>query len=160
MNVSSHRTRVFIHAPRDTKVLVMLRHFGNDDVLLLPGGGVDEGETAEAALLREVEEEIGIDLLDLKMVYQWTGTSKVTGHLLHYYPSGSTVTNNFDFFTASTGTNKLPKLKEPEKFSRIDWVEPNKIVAYAKQHHAKVGDGILEALNALGFFTKAHASAW
>lgn len=42
---------------KDDKVLVS--HYGG--VILLPGGSIDDGETLDEAIIRELREEIGID---------------------------------------------------------------------------------------------------
>ncbi|TAK12913.1 MAG: CoA pyrophosphatase [Acidobacteria bacterium] len=50
-------------APPYTIVLTERRHdlIHHPGQISLPGGGIDEGETAQAASLREAEEEIGVD---------------------------------------------------------------------------------------------------
>ncbi len=42
--------------------LLLLRHSYGPDVWALPGGGIDAGETPEAAARREVAEELGLTL--------------------------------------------------------------------------------------------------
>jgi 8-oxo-dGTP pyrophosphatase MutT (NUDIX family) len=50
----------------------------------LPGGGVDEGETIEAAALREANEEIGLDLSTVELLGRLTPLHiPVSGFLLH-----------------------------------------------------------------------------
>ena len=50
----------------------------------LPGGGVDDGETFEAAALREAEEEIGIDRSTVEILGRLTPLHiPVSGFLLH-----------------------------------------------------------------------------
>jgi 8-oxo-dGTP pyrophosphatase MutT (NUDIX family) len=43
----------------------------NKGTLALPGGFIDAGESAEAALRREVREEIGIEIPDFEFVGSW-----------------------------------------------------------------------------------------
>ena len=46
---------------RDGKVLVIRRHLDGRDYAVLPGGGVEEGETPEQAVVRELAEECTLD---------------------------------------------------------------------------------------------------
>jgi ADP-ribose pyrophosphatase YjhB (NUDIX family) len=58
--VSNPRIRVAAVIP-DEEGLVLVRHRKNGEIYdLLPGGGVEPGETLEAALKREVLEETGL----------------------------------------------------------------------------------------------------
>ena len=44
------------------KVLLMRYRYGETDVYNLPGGNVDAGETLEQTLVRELQEELGIQI--------------------------------------------------------------------------------------------------
>ncbi|MBK9926160.1 MAG: NUDIX domain-containing protein [Anaerolineales bacterium] len=57
------RTRAGIVLIEDDKVALIERHRGGLDYFVFPGGGVDEGETIEAAAIRETMEELGVEVV-------------------------------------------------------------------------------------------------
>ena len=66
--MSTIRIRVAGILVKDGKIL-LVRHEKNDkSYWLLPGGGVDFGESAEAALVREFQEEVGLSIQVGKIV--------------------------------------------------------------------------------------------
>jgi 8-oxo-dGTP pyrophosphatase MutT (NUDIX family) len=57
--------------------VVFVRHtYGERHVWELPGGGLRRGEAPEAAIRREMHEELGIDLADLRVI----GDLEIEGH--------------------------------------------------------------------------------
>lgn len=67
----------------DNKVLIGKNVKGGvyEDLWVIPGGGIDEGETKEAAARREILEEVGIDVseADIELIpFQQTGTTEKT----------------------------------------------------------------------------------
>jgi len=56
------RTRAGIILIEDERVALIERHRAGLDYFVFPGGGVDEGETAEQAAIREAMEELGVEV--------------------------------------------------------------------------------------------------
>ncbi len=49
--------------------VLMIRHtYGATDVWTFPGGGIKKGETPREAVLREIQEEVGIAVTDVKEI--------------------------------------------------------------------------------------------
>lgn len=68
----------------DGKVLVLRRSLNDENVpgrVDFPGGGVEPGETCDAAMLRELEEEAGLQVEEtgLQLVYTFTRYETDTG---------------------------------------------------------------------------------
>lgn len=95
---------------REGKILSGLRHYTPDkwkmvSVWTLPGGRCDDGETVEAALLREVREETGITELHIE-------------RFLGQVP-GAKAGDVVPLFLCRAGQEA--RLMEPEKFSEWRW---------------------------------------
>lgn len=73
-----YRVAARVLVVHDNKILLVKEH--EDDWWALPGGGIDHGEAIEAAVLREIEEELGVTKDDVKSDYQ-----------IAYYTIGSVV---------------------------------------------------------------------
>ncbi len=56
------RTRAGIILIENDRVALIERHRAGLDYFVFPGGGVDEGETAEQAAVRETMEELGVEV--------------------------------------------------------------------------------------------------
>jgi 8-oxo-dGTP pyrophosphatase MutT (NUDIX family) len=56
------RTRAGIILVENDKVALIERHRAGLDYYVFPGGGVDEGETADQAAIREAMEELGVEV--------------------------------------------------------------------------------------------------
>src|SRR5688572_7181830 len=70
-----------VHIPLTVRGSGLRNHTGQ---VSLPGGRVDEGETFEAAALREATEEIGIDISTVEVIGRLTPLHiPVSGFLLH-----------------------------------------------------------------------------
>lgn len=48
--------------------ILLVRHKYDDGLFYIPGGGVKKGETMEQAAIREVKEECGVDVGNLKIL--------------------------------------------------------------------------------------------
>lgn len=53
----------------NNRILVMHRNKQGSQYFTLVGGRVNEGETVEQALVREIKEETGLSITDFKLVY-------------------------------------------------------------------------------------------
>jgi ADP-ribose pyrophosphatase YjhB (NUDIX family) len=55
---------------REAKLLLIHRFKQGAEYYVFPGGGVEEGETWEDALAREMQEETGLALVSYRYLYQ------------------------------------------------------------------------------------------
>ena len=80
-----------------------------------PGGKVEEGETPETALARELREELGVTLIQ----------SVPIGSVKHQYADQNEILQ-IQFYAAAIAEPDA----RPEKFERIAWVLPRELGEY------------------------------
>ena len=96
---------------KDEKLLLFRRVKPNAEYFVFPGGGTNEGETIEEALLREVQEELSLDVL--KYDYLFTiNDLKIDNSAINY----STDPQDHHYFLV-TDFHGVPELGGPEKES-------------------------------------------
>jgi 8-oxo-dGTP pyrophosphatase MutT (NUDIX family) len=84
-------------------------------VWVLPGGGIDAGETPEAAACREMEEETGFQVEIVRKIAEYTPTNRLA-KFTHFYEvkalngklKTGTETLDFAFFHLTSLPKKLP----------------------------------------------------
>ena len=102
----------------DRKILLIHRFNERKEYYVLPGGHVEEGESEEHVLLREVEEETGLDAKINKKLWTLEKPSDKSKH-------------HFFLVTKITGRLKLgcPEAKRNSEHNKyiLEWHDLNKI---------------------------------
>ena len=152
MLVKNQRTRLLIINKKTNEFLVLVRNLkdkcGFDNrVILLPGGGVDDGEGEIASLLREVNEEIGYKPWIISKIMDVSITGPGTENLKLYYPDVTKVDIVYSFWVEVVEKNIEIELKEKEKFDGFHWVNKYGLVKLSRDLGASIDTGLLEARN-------------
>lgn len=112
------KVAVFLVWERDGRYLFSKRKNTGycDGFYTIPAGHIDEGEVPRVALVREVEEEIGlhINVDDLEFVHSLYSKDQYT----HYY---------FKLRKESQGYGGEPFNREPEKCDELRWALPQEL---------------------------------
>lgn len=108
---------------KDNKVLLMWRHNKGSTYYVIPGGGIEEGESIEQALEREMYEEVNLKVTKYSKLFEFVNdfSSKYNAPRMdHYY-----------LITEFAGEIKLgdPELsrQSPNNIYRPEWVEIDKL---------------------------------
>jgi ADP-ribose pyrophosphatase YjhB (NUDIX family) len=122
----------------DSKILLIKRR--DIPVWVLPGGGIDQGESPEAAACREMEEETGYQVKIVRKIAEYTPTNRLA-KLTYFYevqalsgaPKTGAETRAVEFFEI----DNLPLLPPPYRH----WI------ADAVQRHSRVLRKNIEGVN-------------
>lgn len=116
--------------------ILLLRRFGTgykDGSYSVPAGHVDGDETARAALLREIKEEVGIQLTESDLKF---------AHVMHRNQVAEPYERIDFFFVTKNFTGKVHNC-EPGKCDQIAWFNytqlPDTMVEYVEEalHHVQ-----------------------
>ena len=109
-------TGVHVLLERDGRVLLMRRAGTGffDGLYSLPGGHVEEGESLRMTALREMREELGIELAESALA--------VVG-VVHRRSD----TNRIDFFLRASVWRGEPVIAEPDRCDDLRWCVPGEL---------------------------------
>ncbi len=79
------RERAAVLIVEDGRVLLMRRRKHGSEYYVVPGGGIESGETPEEAAIREAKEEAGLDVAPAKKL----GAFRHEGRMTHYFLAAS-----------------------------------------------------------------------
>ncbi|MFF1821164.1 NUDIX domain-containing protein [Kribbella sp. NPDC058245] len=133
---------------RGDEVLMLLRANTGymDGYWAVPAGHVEAGESAIQAAVREVREEVGVEI-DPRDLVSLTAMHRTGGN-------GDPIDERVDFFFTTSRWTGEPRLMEPEKADRLEWFALDKLPEPTVPHETRVLTGLdsgLPAVIAEGF---------
>lgn len=58
------------------RILLIRNTYGNNKLWMFPGGGIKKYETPQQAFIREIKEEVGLDINQVKQIGEYTSTKE------------------------------------------------------------------------------------
>lgn len=104
-----------VFSPDKTQILLILRR--DVDIWVLPGGGIDPGETPEQAMTREILEESGLETTITRLVAEYTPVNKLAKYTYLFEAKALSGTLSTGEETRSLGFFPIKNL--PDNFFHI-----------------------------------------
>lgn len=102
---------------KEGNVLIGKRKGSHAQFYSIPGGHLDEGETFEEAAIREVKEELDIEIKNPQVVAVTNNLETFRQEKLHY----------ISIILLAKEFSGTPRIMEPEKCEEIVWVNPRNL---------------------------------
>jgi len=120
---------------RDRKILLIRRIKDGKEYFVFPGGGAEEGETLEDAVIRELNEELGLDIKIDKLLTTFENQGREEFYFLVTKFSG----------TPKIGGEELERMDDRNQYHLL-WMEVEKLKNFADLYPRKAREEIAELL--------------
>jgi mutator protein MutT len=126
---------------KDGKLLVFRRFKNGEWYFSFPGGGVEEGESVEEAVVREMKEELSLDVVIDKLIFH---------QRINRRPSDENRDHYFYLITKFSGTPKLggPEKKRTNKDNRYitKWINLADLSKYDKLYPTECKEKLIKMI--------------
>lgn len=105
--------------PGEEELLVFLRNYYGEKFFCLPGGSIEEGETKEGALGRELREELGIEIKNQEFIFEIDHEARKEFYFLVREWQGELQNTGMDGNAENTSTFVWKKFKDLPRLSPV-----------------------------------------
>lgn len=131
------RIRVRAIIIHDHKVATMYREREGKIFYTFPGGGIEANETEEQCVIREVLEELGIDIKPIKKVYTYENQYSIEHFYVCEWVSGEFGTGKGEEFQKNqTNGVYIPKLIDISEISHLPLMPPEVTTIFINDYKA------------------------
>lgn len=110
---------------KDNKVVLIYRKKNNQEYYVFPGGKVEDGETNEECVIREIKEELGIDIKPIKYIYEVKDPDFIQHFFLCEWVSGVMGTGDKEEYDVNRkGGVQIPMLIDLKSLKKLNIVSP------------------------------------
>jgi len=113
---------------KDDNIILIHRIKENKEYYVYPGGGVEEGETNEQCVSREIKQELGIEIKILKYLYRLEEEKSIEYYFLCEYLSGEIGSGSGPEFNDEKYINNGKYIPEIHKINDINKLDLKKII--------------------------------
>lgn len=110
---------------KNNKVVLIYRKRDNQEYYVFPGGKVEDGETNEECVIREIKEELGIDIKPIKYAYEVKATDFIQHFFLCEWVSGVIGSGDKEEYDVDRqGGVQIPMLIDIKSLKKLNIVSP------------------------------------